>query len=89
MRRKPNWEAGDAAAESGRNVVTSYWLYAFYRSRIIDELAIPQSYQATYRYGTDITQKPNWQIGDAAAESGRWLTDFIQKPNWQIGDAAA
>ena len=38
---------------------------------------------------TDFIQMLNWWIGNAAAESGRWLTDFIQKPNWKIDDAAA
>ena len=65
----------------------AYWLYAE------AEFLTNWQFHSRIKQPTDFIQKPNWQIGDAAAESGRWLTDFIQtdfmqKPNyWRIGDS--
>jgi hypothetical protein len=68
--QKQNWEIGDAAAESGRNVVTPYWLYAD------AELTIKQPNWTTYWLYAEIKLANQQcmtlsrvQIGDAAAES--------------------
>ena len=67
--QKQNWEIGDAAAESGRNVVTPYWLYAD------AELAMKQPIWTTYWLYAEIKLANQQcmtlsrvQIGEAAAE---------------------